>query len=215
MYKCIKLTFTFYIKSDNFLLKTKARFLTSYNFILMKHLVYLLVVIVFIGCKEEKQEQVKDIAYSVPEPVRIIKQDEVSVPVYDFKALSPLLNKTDDKVRVINFWATWCKPCVAELPYFEAVNQKYKNKNVIVILVSLDFPKMAETKLVPFIKEKNIKSQVVLLDDTKQNEWIPKVSENWSGAIPATIIYNKHKRLFYERSFTQEELETEIQKFIK
>lgn len=135
--------------------------------------------------------------------------------IYDYDGLKPLINKTDDKVHVVNFWATWCAPCVKELPYFEAVNKTYKDANVEVLLVSLDFPRQYETKLKPFIKKHNLQSKVVAFDDVDQNRWIPAINENWTGALPATIIYNKDKRQFYERSFTQEELETELKQFLK
>lgn len=135
--------------------------------------------------------------------------------IYDYDGLEPLINKEDDKIHVVNFWATWCAPCVKELPYFEAVNKKYKDQGVEVLLVSLDFPKNYDTKLTPFIEKHKLQSTVVAFDDTDQNRWIPAINENWSGAIPATIIYSGEKRQFYEKSFTQEELETELKQFLK
>lgn len=116
---------------------------------------------------------------------------------------------------MVNFWATWCAPCVKELPYFERVNRDYKDKNVEVLLVSLDFPKKKKSKLIPFIQKKKIQSEVVLLDDVNEQFWIADISEEWSGALPATLIYSKGKRKFYEKSFTEEELQKEIQSFIK
>ena len=114
---------------------------------------------------------------------------------------------------MINFWATWCLPCVKELPYFERINQEYKD--VEVILVSLDFPKQKEKRLISFVNKKKIQSQVIHFDDFNEQVWIPKIDKNWSGAIPATIIYNKNKRKFYEQSFTEEELQKEVQSFLK
>lgn len=134
--------------------------------------------------------------------------------VYDYDGLKPLINKKDDKVHVVNFWATWCGPCIKELPFFEKINADYKNNNVEVLLVSLDFPKNYDSKLRPFIKKKQIKSKVVCLDDTNQNRWISDINSNWSGALPATIIYKGDKRKFYEKSFTYEELEKELKQFL-
>ncbi|WP_405575684.1 TlpA disulfide reductase family protein [Winogradskyella sp. Asnod2-B02-A] len=146
--------------------------------------------------------------------ITVLTYQSNKLEVYDYDGLEPLINKKDDKVHVVNFWATWCGPCVKELPYFEAINYKYKNENVEVLLVSLDFPSKYDSALKPFIKNNNLKSKVVALNDTDQNRWIPAINENWSGALPATIIYNGDKRLFYERSFTKEELENELKQFL-
>lgn len=144
----------------------------------------------------------------------VVDVSDINLEIYDYDGLEPLINKKDDKIHVVNFWATWCAPCVKELPYFEAINEKYKDDNVDVLLVSLDFPKNYDTKLKPFIEAHDLKSNVVAFDDTNQNRWIPAINESWSGAIPATIIYKGNKRQFYERSFTQEELEIELKQFL-
>ena len=144
-----------------------------------------------------------------------IVTENVLVPSLDYEGLKPMLNKSDNKVYVVNFWATWCAPCVKELPYFEQINQDYKDKNVEVLLVSLDFPNQKEKKLIPYIKKKNLQSKVVLLDDSNEQVWIDKISKDWTGAIPATLIYNKDQRKFFEKSFTLEELENELQAFLK
>jgi thiol-disulfide isomerase/thioredoxin len=151
---------------------------------------------------------------------KVLKKQELTLNVdtlkrFDFDELLTFFEAKDSQnTLVINFWATWCAPCVKELPYFEQLNTNYQSKNVEVILVSLDFPKHIESKLIPFLKERGLRSEVVVLDDVDSNTWIPKVDQNWSGAIPATIIYNANERRFYERSFNYQELETEIQKFI-
>jgi len=72
---------------------------------------------------------------------------------------------------------------------------------------------MWDSHLVPFVEERNLRSQVVVLDDPKQNDWIPKVNEGWSGAIPATLIYNKDKREFYEEAFTYDKLKQVLSNF--
>ena len=123
--------------------------------------------------------------------------------------------KQDDQIYVINFWATWCAPCVKELPAFEKLNKEYASKNVSVLLVSLDFPKQIEKKLIPFIARKNLQSKVILLDDINEDVWIKAIDSSWSGAIPATIIYNKDIRKFYEKTFDYKTLEKELQTFLK
>ncbi len=133
-----------------------------------------------------------------------------TVPSLNYNKLKPLLNQKGDKIYVVNFWATWCAPCIKELPYFEVLNQR---EDVEVLLVSLDFPKHKKSRLLPFIKENKLQAKVVLLDDADENYWINDIHSNWSGAIPATIVYNNDKRDFYERSFTQNELLNLVESF--
>ncbi|WP_397363459.1 redoxin domain-containing protein [Olleya sp. R77988] len=174
----------------------------------MKH-VFLIISIVFCSFGNNNEQS----NFSV-EKIKTIKTD--TLKVVDFEGLEAYLAAKDkSETYVINFWATWCAPCVKELPYFEKLNANYLDKKVEVILVSLDFPKHIDTKLKPFLKKQKLKSEVILLDDVDSNTWIPKVDKDWSGAIPATIIYNQDKTVFYERSFIYEELEHELQQFLK
>jgi hypothetical protein len=86
--------------------------------------------------------------------------------------------------------------------------------NVEVLLVSLDFPKQKEKKLIPFINRRKIQSKVVLLDDVNEDYWIKEINDQWSGAIPATLIYNANSRKFYEQSFDYTTLENELKTFL-
>ncbi len=123
-------------------------------------------------------------------------------PIYErFEDLAPIFEQYNDTTYVINFWSTWCAPCVKELPYFEALTEKYATQNVKVILVSLDFPKQLETKLKPFLKENNLQSTVLVLTDPDANSWVDKVNPAWSGAIPATVVYKGDTNKFYEKAF--------------
>lgn len=167
-----------------------------------------ILVLALVSCKKETEKNA-DKEIEIKEKV-----STTTVKSYTYSQLKPLLEKKDDKTYIVNFWATWCGPCVKELPYFEQINKVYAAKNVEVLLVSLDFPKQVEKKLIPFIEKKNLQSQVVLLDDINEDVWIKAIDSNWSGAIPATIIYNKNKRTFYEQSFDYKTLETELQTFL-
>ncbi len=168
--------------------------------------VYIGLILLFISCKGEQKVAL--------DATDVFKSKGVEIPMYDFDSFEPLLTINDGKTRVINFWATWCKPCVAELPYFELVNSRYPDNEVEVILVSLDLPNHVEDKLIPFLRKQKIESKVILLDDPDANSWIPKVSKEWSGSIPATIIYKGGTSQFYERSFTYNELEKELKKML-
>ena len=183
---------------------------------IMKNLLFLVTVLLLMGgcgSKDKKKSESTEEETQVAQNEALGGEEKVNFPIYDFAGLEPLLHKGGDKTYVINFWATWCKPCIAELPYFERVTAEQQDK-VEVILVSLDMPSMWKTRLEPFVENNKLKSEVVILDDPKQNDWIPKVAEDWGGGIPATLIYNKEKRSFYEHGFTYEELNTELNKFL-
>lgn len=138
------------------------------------------------------------------------------VEVIKWKQFDVLQHSKNDTVYVINFWATWCVPCVKELPYFEELSNHYKNQKVKVILVSLDYKKQAETRVLPFLKQKNIASTVVILDEPDYNSWIDKVDPSWGGAIPATLFVGKQgaNRLFYEKEFNFTELDNIVKQLL-
>ena len=80
--------------------------------------------------------------------------------------------------------------------------------------MSLDFPKQVEKRLIPFINKNKLQSKVILLDDVNEDIWIKAIDSIWSGAIPATLIYNEKARKFYEQSFDYDILETALQTFL-
>lgn len=181
----------------------------------MKYIQILFFITILVSCTKKKKENGLAIESNILKEATVKKGQEVSLEIYDFNGFEKFLNQKDDKVYVINFWATWCGPCVKELPYFEKLNKEYASKNVEVILVSLDFPHLYESKLKPFIVDRKLKSKVIVLNDVDMNTWIPKVSEDWSGSIPATVIYRNDNYKFYEQSFDYLELEIEILGFLQ
>ncbi|MBC5992691.1 TlpA disulfide reductase family protein [Pontibacter cellulosilyticus] len=137
------------------------------------------------------------------------------VKVIKYNDLQKIRNAPHDTLYVVNFWATWCKPCIKEMPYFEALTEQYKNKPVRVILVSMDHAEDLNTRVKPFVKKRSLKSDVMLLDEVDANTWIDKLEPKWSGAIPATIVFNNKRKQyeFVEKELSQEELQKLITKY--
>ncbi|GGK25789.1 thiol-disulfide oxidoreductase [Yeosuana aromativorans] len=180
----------------------------------MKYIWLLILLGVLSSCKDKKSSSNSNVESSTEIQDVSSKAKTVKLDVYNFNDFKNFLNKANDTTYVINFWATWCAPCVKELPYFEKLNQKYIDKKVKVILVSLDFPHLYDSKLKPFIVENHLKSKVIALDDVDMNAWIPQIDKDWSGSIPATIIYKNKTSKFFEQSFTYELLEVETLKIL-
>ena len=143
--------------------------------------------------------------------------DAQTASVIKWSSVEQLLHKKSDTTYVINFWATWCKPCVEELPYFLEQEKMLSSKPVKFYFISLDFKRDINTRLIPFLEKQNITSSVYLLDEPDYNFWIDKVDSTWGGAIPATLIYNHalNKRTFYEKEFTLIELEKTLKTHIQ
>ncbi len=130
------------------------------------------------------------------------------VKLLTLNELEQRVAKGKDTTYVVNFWATWCGPCVEELPYFERLNNESAKKPLKVILMSLDFKSKLKTDVIPFVVKHKIKSEVYVVNETDQQKFIDRVDKNWSGALPATLILNTDKkaRAFHEKSFTYSEL---------
>lgn len=140
-----------------------------------------------------------------------------SVKVVKWPELERVLNTPSEKPTIINFWATWCRPCVKELPFFlEAADSMQGQFDMV--LVSLDFKTDLEQKVIPFVDRRQIKLPVLLLDETDYNSFIDKVDPQWSGAIPATLMLSPERsaKAFFEKEYHNSlELMTDIRTFIQ
>jgi thiol-disulfide isomerase/thioredoxin len=130
---------------------------------------------------------------------RVVKLDKIK----------EIIEKKSDRIQVINFWATWCGPCVKELPLFEKLNAEARpDLRITLVSMDLDLDPNPE-KVHKFISRKNIKSEVLILDEADPNSWIDKIAKEWSGALPATLVINTQtgKRKFVEHELKEGDLE--------
>jgi len=134
------------------------------------------------------------------------------VEVISFEQLQEIIHAPQDQWHVVNFWATWCAPCVKELPYFEKAREKYETQGVQFTLVSLDFLNVVEKKVKPFVLKNGLGAEVLVLDQPRGGEWLAAVEENWEGGIPITLIFNNGKKIrkFIDGAVTYEALDEAI-----
>lgn len=137
------------------------------------------------------------------------------VRIINFDNLKQETLKNNDTLYVVNFWATWCDPCVKEIPFFQAAYRKFASHKVKMVFVSLNSPKELAS-VQKFADQKQLKPEALILDAGNPNIWINAIDSSWSGALPATILYRHSKKLyFHEGEFTQDKLNQIIQSKLK
>lgn len=121
--------------------------------------------------------------------------------VYEaYEELAPLFEQASDTTYLINFWATWCKPCLEELPLLREVAAAYADEPFRVVLVSLDRKPEAIARIPEFLSQQDIDLPTVVLTD-ENSEWMRELDEHWSGQLPTTFIYRGELRYVYRRPF--------------
>lgn len=161
---------------------------------------YLLILfpLLLVACQSSNTKQKVS---SEVEQLLAVNTDSLPYPVYaSFEDIAPLFQQKDGRTYVINFWATWCKPCVEEMPYFEQLASE-ADEDLVVVAVSLDFKKDIGTKLKRFVEKNPALPPVVALADDKYNTWIDRVDPEWGGAIPVTVIYRGDERVFHAEKY--------------
>lgn len=122
-----------------------------------------------------------------------------------------------DKPTIFNFWATFCIPCVEEIPYFQELTKKYDSAGVRLVLISLDLSEAYPKQISAFANRHKFKSPIKFLDETNADLFCPAVDTSWSGAIPASLFVNNKTgyRKFYEEQLSRKKLEAEILSMLK
>jgi len=130
--------------------------------------------------------------------------------------LQAYIRKADHPL-IINFWATYCKPCLQEIPYFESTVAKYKAQGVELLLVSVDLPSYFPGKIMSFARDQKFTSSIMWLNETNADYFCPLIDKKWSGAIPASLfINNKTKfRRFFERQLTDQQVDETVSAMTK
>jgi thiol-disulfide isomerase/thioredoxin len=144
--------------------------------------------------------------FSQAQPIRKMKMNELLKMIDTVK--TPL---------VVNFWATWCGPCIREIPWFEKTMKQFADKKIKLILVSIDYPDEYPANIAAFAKKNGYSSEIIWLNETDADVFCPKVDKTWQGTIPVTLmVNNKSKyRQFYNQQLPEQKLLQELQKLVE
>ena len=156
-------------------------------------LTILLLTLTVLGCGQTERREVPPTGtfFAPAPPPRVYA---------DFDAVRPLFLQDDDTTYVINFWATWCRPCLEELPLLEALQTKHRQDALRVLLVSLDDEPAAIGRIPEFLAARGTTLPTVVVTDTTEG-WQRALDEKWDGSLPTTIIYRGALRYVYRRNF--------------
>ncbi|MDE3251608.1 MAG: redoxin domain-containing protein [Bacteroidota bacterium] len=118
---------------------------------------------------------------------------------------------------VVNFWASWCAPCVREIPWFEKNMAKFSDKKVKLLLVSLDFADEYPDGILAFSRKQHYQSTIVWLNESNPDSFCPKIDKSWDGTIPVSLFVNNAKkyRQFFKQQLPEPRLEQELQKLVQ
>ena len=137
------------------------------------------------------------------------------LPKWKVKDLKTAIAKAEGPT-IFNFWATFCKPCIEEIPYFQELTKKYEREGVRLVLVNLDAPEEYPARIRTIAQKFKMTAPIAYLDESNADLFCPAVDERWSGVIPASLFVNNKTgyRKFYEEQLTREELQQEIERMI-
>lgn len=120
---------------------------------------------------------------------------EVVVEKINLEKLDSLIENRNGKILFINIWATWCVPCREEFPDLVKLHANYKNSDVEITAISVDFADEIESKIIPFLKKQKVEFKTFVSDFKKDEELINRMNKSWRGDVPATFIFDKKGKL--------------------
>lgn len=150
-----------------------------------------IIITIYLPFAEEKHSEKEPIIYNI-----------------NLKQIKTLLSENKQGLTIINLWATWCPPCVAELPHFGNIYEKYPKEKVHLYLINVEGKEIKEKVLEPFLKKNLLPCPVYLLEEGTPEELEKVLKTEISGALPITLIYNSGGKLLkkFEESISEEDI---------
>ncbi len=173
------------------------------SWVKMRFLLLGAVLALLVNCQvENNRSQTESSPESTPE-----------IHLMDKASLEKLINQRNDRILLINVWATWCIPCREEFPDLVSLFDEYENRDVDIVGISVDYPDEIDSKILPFLQSQQVNFPVYLQNFEKQEDFINFLNTDWSGALPASFVYDTagEQKLFLLGKQSYEELVTAIE----
>ncbi|MDZ4701709.1 MAG: redoxin domain-containing protein [Rhodothermales bacterium] len=135
------------------------------------------------GCSVKWADKTGD----VQRAVKRWQEEPVSVETITIEGVKDLMKNDTNKLRVINIWATWCGPCVTEMPEFVDINRMYRGRRFELITISMDGPELAEDVL-DVLKRNHVSSKNYHFANEDAYALIEALDPEWPGPIPYTVL---------------------------
>jgi len=135
-------------------------------------------------------------AGSVQAYLNKLAAEPVSVSSPDTNVLAALRKNDSGKFRLVNFWATWCAPCLVEFHEFVTIHRMYRNRNFELVTVSLNQPD-EQTTVLEFLKKEQASNRNLIFASTDRTPLINAFDPDWSGAVPYTVLISPEGKIIY------------------
>lgn len=154
---------------------------------MLKNLYYVLfAALIFLGCNKNSHS-----SENLNDNRNLSASRQNSIKVLDKNSLNEIIKNRKGKILFINVWATWCVPCVEEFPDIVKLYDNYKTKDVQFFSLSVDLESDKDSLVIPFLKKQKAYFPVFIAAEKNSEDIINLLNKDWSGAVPATIIYDK------------------------
>ncbi len=126
-------------------------------------------------------------------------QEKVALESLDEAGVSRLVKNETDKLLVVNVWATWCGPCVTELPEFVTMNRMYRRRNFQMVTISLDEPEMKDDAL-KLLREKHVAVTNYISTVSNRDKFADLLDKEWPGPLPYTLLIAPGGKVLYRHT---------------
>jgi thiol-disulfide isomerase/thioredoxin len=132
--------------------------------------------------------------------------EPVSVQAADAEALKALRKNDSGRLRLVNFWATWCGPCITEFPDLVTINRMYRHRDFEFVTVAAQYPD-EQKEVLKFLQKQQASSRNLLFGDPDKYKLIEAFDSSWSGALPFTVLISPGGEVIYRKEGAADPLE--------